>query len=111
MAVYSVNLIIYTGTDFEQTFVLADNDSNALLNLSGYTVASKMNRHGQSSTSINLNASVSDATGGRLKVSLTDVQSYTLTPGRYCYDITTTKNGVTDRVVEGEVIVKKSVTR
>ena len=110
MAVYSVNLVIHTGTDFEQTFVLAD-DSNAALNLSSYTVSSKMKRHGGSSSSVDLNASVSDATGGRVKLSLSDTQSYTLNPGRYYYDIVITKSGVTDRVVEGEVIVKKSVTR
>ena len=110
MAVYSVNLIIHTGTDFEQTFVLAD-DSNATLNLSSYTVSSKMKRHGGSSSSVDLNASVSDATGGRVKLSLSDTQSYTLSPGRYYYDIVITKDEIADRVVEGEVIVKKSVTR
>jgi hypothetical protein len=110
MAVYSVNLVIYTGTDFEQTFVLAD-DSNALLNLSGYTVAARMKRHGKSSSSVALNASVSDATGGRIRVNLSDTETYSLTPGRYYYDIVITKNGTTDRVVEGEVFVKKAVTR
>ena len=30
MAVYTNNLIVYTGTNFEQTFVLEDNISNVL---------------------------------------------------------------------------------
>lgn len=111
MAVYTVNLLIYTGTDFEQTFVLANDSNESLLNLTGYTVSSKMKKHGGSESSVDLNGSVVDATGGRIKVSLNSTQTYTLTPGRYYYDILLTKNGVKDRVVEGEVFVKKSVTR
>lgn len=111
MAVYTVNLILYTGTDFEQTFILSNDDNESLLNLNGYTVVSKMKRHGGSSSSVNLNGSVVDATGGRIRVALTAAQTYSLTPGRYYYDIVLIKNGTNDRVVEGELFVKKSVTR
>ena len=38
MAVFSTNLTIHTGTDFEQTFLLEDGLSNSALNLTGYTV-------------------------------------------------------------------------
>ena len=33
MAVFSTNLIVYTHTDFEQTFLLEDNQSNTAKNL------------------------------------------------------------------------------
>lgn len=111
MAVYTVNLIIHTGTTFEQTFVLANDSNESIFNLTGYSVVSKMKKHGGSSSSVNLNASISDVTGGRVKLSLTPAQSEILSPGRYYYDIVLIKNGTNDRVVEGEVFVKKAVTR
>ena len=33
------NLVVYTGTDFEQTFVLEDELANSALNLTNYTGA------------------------------------------------------------------------
>jgi hypothetical protein len=111
MAVYTTNLIIHTGTTFEQTFVLANSSNESLLNLTGYSVVSKMKKHGTSSNSTNLNASVSDATGGRVRLTLSASQTTDLTPGRYYYDIVLIKNGTNDRVVEGDVFVKKAVTR
>jgi len=111
MAVYTVNLIIHTGTDFEQTFVLANNSNESLLNLTGYTLVSKMKSHGESSSSTNLNPTVIDANGGRVRLSLASAATSNLTPGRYYYDIILIKSGINDRVVEGEIFVKKAVTR
>ena len=34
--VYISNLVIYTGTKFEQTFVLEDTQTNSVMNLTGY---------------------------------------------------------------------------
>ena len=111
MAVYSVNLILYTGTDFEQSFILANDFDETVLNLNGYTVSSKMKKHPTSLTSINLNAAIVSFISGKVKLSLSAAQTANLKPGRYYYDIVLTKNAIKDRVVEGEVIVKKAVTR
>ena len=111
MAVYSVNLTIYTGTDFEQSFILANDSDETVLNLNGYTVASKMKRHARSLTSINLNAAIVNVITGKIKLSLSSAETSNLKTGRYYYDIVLTKNGLKDRVVEGEVFVKKAVTR
>lgn len=111
MAVYTTNLVIHTGTTFEQTFILANSSNDSLLNLTGYGVVSKMKKHGGSSNSTNLNASVADAAGGRVRLALSSTETSNLTPGRYYYDIVLIKNGSNDRVVEGEVFIKKAVTR
>ena len=44
MAVFSTNLIIYAHTDFEQTFLLEDNQSNSAKDLTGFTATARMKR-------------------------------------------------------------------
>lgn len=109
MAVYTTNLIIYTGTDFTQTFILGDNFGS--LNLTGYSVVMKMKKHGDSVSSTNITTLITNAAIGRIKVSLVPAQTSILKPGRYYYDLVLIKDGTNTRVIEGDVIVKKSVTR
>ena len=112
MAVYTSNLLIYTGTDFSQVFQLADDASESLLNLTGYSAIAKIKKHGNSSTTAaTFSTSFTDITGGKVKISLTAAQTAALKPGRYYYDLLLYYNGENSRAVEGEVIVKKSVTR
>ena len=112
MAVFTNNLIIYTGTDYDQIFVLANEDSESALNLTTYTGYAKMKRHGSASTSTSFSVSNTDATNGKLKIALTASQTESLTPGRYYYDIVLkNSSGENIRVIEGEVFVKKSITR
>ena len=42
MAVFSTNLIIYKHTDFEQTFVLEDSQTNSFKNLTDFTGTCKI---------------------------------------------------------------------
>jgi len=111
MAIYTTNLIIYTGTDFEQTFILADDPGENLLNLNGYSIIAKMKKHGTSSSSTSFTTTATDILGGRIRLSLTAEQTSNISPGRYYYDLILHKNNDTTRIIEGEVIVKKSVTR
>jgi hypothetical protein len=112
MAVFVSNLIIHTGTDFEQTFLLANEIDERRLILSGYSVVSKMKRYPKSSTSISFTCSITDANAGRVRLSLTSAETAALKPGRYYYDVVITdSSSKKTRVVEGEVFVKKAVTR
>ena len=45
MAVFSNNLTIHTGTDFEQTFVLEDGNTNSALDLTGYRGCAKIKKY------------------------------------------------------------------
>ena len=45
MAVYVSNLTINGGTDFSQVFTLESGSTNAVLNLSGYSISSQMRKH------------------------------------------------------------------
>ena len=50
MAVYVSNLQIEQGADFEHLFSLGDNDNNTTLDLTGYSVASKLRKWSGSTT-------------------------------------------------------------
>ena len=109
MAVYTSNIVIHTGTDFEQVFVLADESGPFELN--GYTGIAKMKRTGSSLTSTSFTTTVTDIFNGKIKIALTALETRDLSPGRYLYDLLLYRDGETLKVVEGEVIIKKSVTR
>lgn len=109
--IYTVNFIIYTGTDVEQTFVLVNDADERPLNLYGYTLSSSMKKHDRSSVYVNLNPVIANEPLGKISLILTAEQSSNLIPGRYYYDIVISKDDVRTRVVEGEIFVRRSVTR
>lgn len=113
MITYTTNLIIYTGTDFEQTFVLEDTDTNSLKDLSGYSGFAQFKKYNTSKTSYSFDVAFSgDRKNGKVILSMDNDTTSTIKPGRYFYDILlNSAQGITSRVVEGEVFVKKAVTR
>ena len=111
MAVYVANILINQGADFSQTYTLEDSNSNSAQNLTGYTVAAKISKHHASTNQTAFTATVSNATGGEIKLILTDVQTAALAPGRQVYDILlTAPDGTKERVVEGMAIIRDGVT-
>ena len=113
MTVYVSNIVIHTGTDFEQTFLLEDSQSNSALNLTGYQGCAQLKRYESSSKSADFTVEFgNDATTGRVKLLLSAATSASIKPGKYFYDLLLKKpNGTTTRVVEGTALVKKAITR
>jgi len=109
MAIFTNNIVIHTGTDFEQVFVLADESGPFELN--GYSAIAKIKKTGTSLSSVSFTTTITDAVNGKVKIALTSNQTKTLNPGRYFYDLILYEKGINTRVIEGEVIIKKSVTR
>jgi hypothetical protein len=111
--VYVSNLIIYTGTDFDQTFVLEDSQSNSVMNLTGYNGCAQIKRYETSTASASFDVSfANDRTTGRVTISMSSATTASIKPGKYFYDILlNSRQGITKRVVEGQVLVKQSVTR
>ena len=112
MAVFSTNLIIYKHTDFEQTFVLEDSQSNSAKDLTGFTGTCKMQRTLNLGSLTEFTISfLNDRTLGKIKISLTDAQTANIEEGKYFYELMLTDpNDVVERVIEGIVIVKHPVT-
>ena len=113
MTVFTANIIIYTGTDFAQTFVLEDSASNSIKDLTGYVGCSQIKRYESSNKSADFTVSfANDRSTGRISIEMLSSVTETLKAGKYFYDlIISSPNGVTERVIEGTAIVKKAVTR
>lgn len=113
MITYTTNLIIYTGTDFDQTFILEDSETNSLKDLSGYSGCAQFKKYETSKTSYSFDITFfGDRKNGKIMLSMDATTTSSLKPGRYFYDvILNNSSGITTRVVEGEVFVKKAVTR
>ncbi len=112
MAVFSTNLIIYTHTDFEQTFLLEDDQSNSAKDLTGFTGTARFKRQIQDlSDPTAFNISFPNRALGKVRIGLTATQSAAVKPGKYFYEILLKdSNDKVERVVEGTVIVKQPVT-
>ena len=110
---YVSNLVLYTGTDFSQTFVLEDSQTNSVKDLTGFNACAQMKRYESSLKTAEFTIGFSnDRTQGRLTISMISTETINLKPGKYFYDILlNSPAGTTTRAVEGTVLVKKSVTR
>ena len=111
MAVFSTNLIIYKHTDFEQTFVLEDSQTNSFKDLTDFTGTCRMQRTLNLGSLTAFNLTFTNRIRGKIRISLTDDQTAVIEEGKYFYELMLTDpNDVTERVIEGIVIVKHPVT-
>ena len=111
MAVFSTNLIIYKHTDFEQTFVLEDSQTSSAKDLTGFTGTCRMQRTLNLGSLTAMTVTFTNRSLGKIRISLTDEQTAVIEEGRYFYELNLTdSNGVVERVIEGQVIVKHPVT-
>ena len=111
MAVFSTNLIIYKHTDFEQTFVLEDGLSNSAKDLTDFTGTCRMQRTLNLGSLTGFTVTFVNRLNGKVRISLTSTQTANIEDGKYFYELMLTHpNNVTERVIEGVVIVKHPVT-
>ena len=111
MAVFSTNLVIYKYTDFEQTFVLEDGLSNSAKDLTGFTGTCRMQRTLNLGSLTGFTVTFVNRLNGKVRISLSDEQTAIIEEGKYFYELMLTdSNNVTERVIEGVVIVKHPVT-
>lgn len=110
---FIVDLVLYTGTDFSQTFVLEDTSDNTPLNLTGYTACCSMRRYESSKVSGTFNMDFgADRKQGRVEIAMSRGTTANLKAGKYFYDLVLQDaSGTKTRPVEGTITVKKSVTR
>ena len=111
MAVFNTNLLIYKFTDFEQTFLLEDGLSNSAKDLTGFTGTCRMQRTLNLGSLTAFTLSFTNRLLGKVRIGLSAAQTANIEDGKYFYELMLTDpNDVTERVIEGVVIVKHPVT-
>ena len=90
--VFITNIVLYTGTDFAQSFVLEDYRSNSVLDLTGYTGKGQLKKY------------ASESKAGEFSFTLANDPK----TGRFTIEML---SGTVIRAVEGTALVKKSVTK
>ena len=113
MAVFNTNLIIHTGTDFEQTFVLEDDRTNSAKDLTGYTGVAKFKQYpnAYSTSDGTFEFAFTNRTLGKIRIAMADTATANLEKGKYFYDVLLNDGSTVECVIEGQLIVKKAVTR
>jgi len=113
MAVFNTNLIIHTGTDFEQTFVLEDDRTNSAKDLTGYTGVAKFKQYPNAYSTGDgaFDFGFTNRILGKIRISMADTATAKLEPGKFFYDVLLNDGSTVETVIEGQLIVKRSVTR
>jgi len=111
MAVFSTNLIVYTHTDFEQTFLLEDNQANTAKDLTGFTAQSQIRKTAAHYQFADFTVGITSAAQGLVNVSVASTINEKWRPGRYKWDLILTRpSGFKFVAVEGQVLVRTGIT-
>ena len=111
MAAGTYNFVLDQGATFTRQLTVKENGS--AMNLTGYSVASKMrSTHDTSTVAGTFTCTISNASGGIITISMTSSTTAAIEEGMYVYDLEITSSGGTvTRLMEGSVTVNPEVTR
>jgi hypothetical protein len=111
MAAGTYNFILEQGATFTRTLTVQENSS--AMNLSGYSVASKMRSTHDSGTVVGtFSCTISNASGGVIVMNMNNSTTAGIEEGMYVYDIEITSSaGTVTRLMEGSITVNPEVTR
>ena len=111
MAAGTYNFIVEQGATFNRILTVKEN--NSAMNLTGYSVASKMRSTHDSSTVVGtFTCTISNASSGEITMNMTSSTSSAIEEGIYVYDLEITSgSGTVTRLIQGEVTVNPEVTR
>tara|TARA_B100001750_G_C15306550_1_gene494991 strand:+ start:215 stop:550 length:336 start_codon:yes stop_codon:yes gene_type:complete len=111
MSAGTYNFILEQGATFNRILTLKEN--NAVMNLTGYSVASKMRSTHDSSTVVGtFTCTISDASAGEITMQMTNSTTAAIEEGIYVYDLEITNSaGTVTRIMEGNITVNPEVTR
>ena len=104
-----LNLVIDQGATYSNSNIIAYDSTNTAINLTTYTVASKIRKHYTSTNSVAFTATGNST--GYVTLSLTSNATANIVAGRYVYDVEVTSNtGIVTRVKEGIVTITPNAT-
>jgi hypothetical protein len=104
-----LNLVIDQGATYSNSSIIAYDSSNTAIDLSTYTVASKIRKHYTSTNAVSFTATGNST--GYVTLSLTANATANIVSGRYVYDVEVTSNtSIVTRVKEGIVTITPNAT-
>ena len=110
MSVFVRNLTFNARENFREDLELTS-ASGGPVNLTGYSAASHIRKHADSSGFTPITVGITSAADGKLSLSLTDSQTAGLAPGRHVYDVLLTKpSGGKLIAVEGTALVRPGIS-
>lgn len=113
MAAGKYNMLIQQGVSYNQTITLKDKQSGQPLNLTGCTAAAQIRgTYNDLVPAAEFTTYIGIGTDGKIQISLTPEQTSAIMIDRGVYDIELTyPGGVKDRILQGNVVISKEVTR
>ena len=111
MAAGTYNFTLEQGATFNRILTLQEN--SAAMNLSGYSVASKFrSTHDSGTVAGTFTCTISDASNGKITMTMTNSTTSAIEEGMYVYDLEITNSaGTVTRVLQGSITVTPEVTR
>lgn len=107
----TINLDVQQGADFYRTMTVVDNNKN-IINLTNYTIAGQIRKSYSDADYVSFDITKTNASLGKMSISLTNLVTDTLTASKYVYDIEITAgNGIKHRIAEGIITTSQNVTR
>lgn len=112
MAAGKYNMLVQQGATYSQTITLKDNFGVAV-NITGCTAAAQIRQQYSDPTpAAQFTCVIPVGTDGVIRISLTPAQTAAITFDRGVYDLELTyPSGVKDRILQGNVVISKEVTR
>lgn len=113
MAAGKYNMLVQQGATYNQSITLKNAANTAPINITGCTVAAQIREQYTDATPVATFATnIPVGTDGVIQISLTPTQTSAITIERGVYDIEITYPGGTkDRILQGNVVISKEVTR
>lgn len=109
-AVYNKNIVINTGSTFNETYNLRNPDETSY-SLVGAGMSAILKKHPGASTGVGFAMTSTDLANGELKLTMTATDTNKLKEGRYRYDVLVTESGGDKvHIIEGSAMVRAGVT-
>lgn len=114
MAAGKYNMLVQQGVTYNQTITLSDTVTSTPINITGCTIAAQIREQYSDQTAAAVfTTAIPLGTDGQFQISLTPTQTSAIAFDRGVYDIEITYPGgvVKDRILQGNVVISKEVTR
>ncbi len=109
----AANLVINTGSSFETTFTVVDT-SNTAFDFTGYTGTSQIAKSvavGATFGAVGtFTVGVTSALGGKIKISMSEEDTRTLSEGRHVYDVNVKTGSTVSKLVNGNILVYAGIS-